>query len=46
MNSYGLGKGVNRFWLGIPYSGLAASWQEIVRFVSYIRQQVKFNVER
>lgn len=46
MNSFGLGKGVTRFWLGIPYGGLAESWKEIIRFVAYIKQKVTFNVER
>jgi hypothetical protein len=46
MNTFGLGKGANRLWLGIPYSGLVDGWREIVRFVAYITQKVTAHVER
>ena len=46
MNTFGLGKGAKRFWLGLPYGTLVQSWQEIVRFVAYIKQKVGFDVER
>jgi hypothetical protein len=46
MNTFGLGKGVNRFWLGVPYALLIDAWKEIVRFTVYIKQSIGFDVER
>ena len=46
MNTFGINRPVNSFGLGILLGGVAAAWQEIIKYTLYIRRIVSFTVER
>ena len=46
MNTFGLKRKVNTFWLGRLQLEITEAWKEIVSFVGHIKRNIKFYLER
>jgi hypothetical protein len=46
MNTFGLKRKVNTFWLGKLQLEVVESWNEIVTFILNIKQNIQFYLER